>query len=286
MSRPLGSKNKSTMQQMQAQVEELPLGDSSETDDEIDKRIRKTYRVFEKVTNGMVSGAIRGAIVTGASGCGKSYHANEILREAADSKQIMLRELSGASSAVGLYKELYKANQGPDNLVRALLIDDCDIYHDLEAISVLKRALNTGTQSRTISWNKESYPLINAGIELSFDFTGSCLFLTNKDFVKEISYNGKMSPHYTAFLNRCIFLDLGIHSKREILIRIKQVARDGGLFDHHRIEPVDGQKILEWITNNLAKIRVVSFNTVLALHSMIKMGDDWQEMAEVTLFNR
>lgn len=285
MARPVGSKNKATLQKMQDTVEELPIGNSNETDDEIRTRLNQTFRVFEKLSNGVVNGKIRSAIVTGATGCGKSFTVDTITEDAQAQGMIELRVLQGASSALGIYRELYQANQGSPEKVKVLKVDDCDVYHDLEAISVLKSALDTKPR-RIISWNKESYPLINNGIPLSFEFEGACLFLTNKNFVKEIAYKGKMAPHYQAFLSRSIFLDLGIHSKREILIRIKQVAEDGDLFEMNQIENRDGKIMLDWFTENLGKIREISFRTVLSLHQMMQMGNDWNEMAEVTLFKR
>lgn len=272
---------------MQQQVEELPLGDSSETDEDIEKRLAKTYRVYEKGVNGIVNGVIRSLIVTGATGCGKSHLADSITIDARDSGAIELRNLSGTSSALGIYRELWQSNQGAADKTKVLVVDDCDVYHDLEAISVLKRALNTSNDKRHISWNKESYPLINNGIPLEFDYEGACLFLTNKNFVKEISYDGKMAPHYKAFLGRSIFLDLGIHSKREILIRIKQVAKSGDFFAQRGIEPQDGRLILNWLTEHLAKLREISFNTVINLHKIMTMDKfDWEETAEVTLWKR
>jgi hypothetical protein len=96
-----------------------------------------------------------------------------------------------------------------------------------------------------------------------------------------------MAPHYQAFLNRSIFLDLGIHSKREILIRIKRVLTENtDFYDMNKMESRDGKTILEWLTKNLAQIREISFRTVLQMHQMISMGNDWEEMAEVTLFKR
>ncbi len=282
MSRPVGSKNKSTLAK---QVEELPLGNASESKDEIKARLRKTFRVFEKIANGMVNGTIRSAIVTGATGCGKSWTTDSIFEQAASEEVISLRVLGGASSALGIYKELWQANQGPAERTKILKVDDCDVYHDLEAISVLKKALDTKAK-RVISWNKESYPLINNGIPLEFEFEGACMFLTNKNFVKEISYNGKMAPHYSAFLSRSIFLDLGIHTKWEVLTRIEQVADEGNLFPLNSIEPRDGRIILNWCQENLAQIRDISFRTVLQIHQMMQMGSDWHEMAEVTLFKR
>jgi len=286
MSRPVGSKNAATLAKMQGVVEELPIGNSTETDTEINARIRKTFRVFEKMTNGIVQGQFKSAIVTGATGCGKSWICDQITEIARDEEEIELRVLQGASSALGIYRELWQANQGAAGKIKVLKIDDCDMYHDLEAMDVLKNALDT-KKRRVVSWNKESYPLINNGIPLQFEFEGSCLFLTNKNFVKEISYNGKMAPHYQAFLSRSIFLDLGIHSKREILLRIKQVASDNNdFYDMNKIETKDGKIILDWLTNNLTKIREISFRTVLQLHQMMSMGSDWEEMAEVTLWKR
>jgi hypothetical protein len=64
-----------------------------------------------------------------------------------------------AMSGIGLFATLYKYSD-PKNVI---VLDDCDIWQDQDALNILKGALDSG-KTRRISWNKDSRILSDEGI--------------------------------------------------------------------------------------------------------------------------
>lgn len=255
---------------------------AAETMTEIDNRIKHTFAVLSKLANGVIDGHIKSAIVSGAPGCGKTYTLENALDAAAKEEKIRYESVRGSMSAIGLYRSLWESSER--NCV--LVIDDCDsIFGDIDALNLLKAALDTG-KTRRVHWNKESRVLNEEGIPRSFEFKGSVVFITNIDFAKEIERETKMAPHYDALLSRCLYLDLGIHSKREVLVRISQVVYSAEFLKNNGITKDAAKEMMTWLTANLVKIRVLSIRTILQLVTLVKTDGDWQDMASAILLKR
>lgn len=254
----------------------------AETMAEIDARIKHTFAVLNKVANGVIDGYIKAAIISGAAGCGKTYTLEAALTKAQREGKIRYESVKGSMSAIGLYRSLFECS-GEDSV---LVIDDCDsIFGDIDALNLLKAALDTG-KTRKVHWNKESKVLNDEGIPRSFEFQGSVVFITNIDFAKEIERDGKMSPHYEALLSRTMYLDLGIHSKREVLVRISQVVYSDTFLKENRVTKDAAKDMMAWLTANLPRIRVLSIRTILQLVTLVKTDGDWKDMAEAILLRR
>ena len=124
------------------------------------------------------------------------------------------------------------------------------------------------------------------GIPRDFEFKGAVVFITNTDFESEIQKDSKMSPHYRALMSRCLYVDLRIHTKREILVRIAQVVFSKEFLRENGVTKAQAQEMMRWLTEHLGMIRVLSIRTVLQLASMVKTDEDWKDMAEVTMLGR
>jgi len=245
----------------------------------IDARIRGTFRVLNKVADGIVNGNIAAVIVSGAAGCGKTYTMERILDKAQSDGLVTYSSVKGAMSAIGLYRQLWECREAGSVLV----IDDCDsIFGDLDALNLLKAALDTG-KTRKVHWNKESRVLEDEGIDRSFEFEGAVVFITNIDFTAEIEADKKMSPHYKALLSRCMYVDLGIHTKREVLVRITQVVQGQDFLRENGITKAQAGQLMRWLSPNLARVRTLSIRTVLQLASLIKTDEDWMNMANAIM---
>lgn len=248
----------------------------------IDARIRGTFRVLGKVAHGVIDGNISAVIVSGAAGCGKTYTMEKILDKAQSDGLVSYHSIKGSMSAPVLYQELYNARE-PGSV---LVIDDCDtIFGDLDALNLLKAALDT-TKTRKVHWNKESRWLEEMGIERNFEFEGSVVFITNIDFTAEIEADKKMSPHYNALLSRCMYVDLRIHTKREILVRITQVVQGQDFLKENGLTRMQAGEMLRWLSVNLNRVRVLSIRTVLQLASLIKTDAEWKDMAEAIMLKK
>lgn len=253
-----------------------PLSDISE-------RITNTFEVLEAVGEGIVDGNIRAVIVSGAAGCGKTYTLDALLSRAEAEERISYDTIRGAMSAIGLYRELFMHREPG----QVLVLDDCDsIFADLDALNLLKAALDT-SKTRRVHWNKESRVLEEEGIDRSFDFEGGMVFITNIDFTAEIEAEKKMTPHYKALLSRCMYVDLGIHNRREILVRISQVVFSATFLRDNGLNKAKAKEMMAWLTRNLPRVRTLSIRTVLQLAALMRTTDDrWERMAETILLKR
>ena len=249
---------------------------------QIDARIKKTFSALTRVTSGIIQGHLRSAIVSGAAGCGKTYTLEKELSAAARAGTINYQTIKGSMSPIGLYKTLFECQREGS----VLLIDDCDsVFEDLDALNLLKAALDTG-YTRMVHWNKESHILAGEGLERQFEFDGAAMFVTNIDFAHEVNRESKMSPHYAALLDRSIYVDLGIHSKREVLVRIGQVIYTPEFLANNKIAKAEAKEMLLWLEKNLTKLRSVSIRTILQLASLVKTDGHWKELAEVVMLKK
>jgi len=270
-----------------SQQPSMPMGDTKETEPEIAERIDKTFRVFNRMATFAAQGLTPGFGVRGAGGIGKTYEIEKALSQYKSPDDYHIH--NGTMSAIGLYKQLYhKRARG-----QVLAIDDCDdIFFNSTALNLLKIATDPKKTTRLISWGKQSWALLasmNGGDEIptEFEYYGSCIYCTNIDLHRVAEKPTTIGRHMSAFLTRMPLLDLGIHTKREVLVRIWYVMQKTNFLIENEI-PVDmGNTIFAWLRDNLAKIKFPSIRTVLQLADAMKVDPDhWQELAEVTMFNK
>jgi hypothetical protein len=249
---------------------------------QINTRITRAFTVMDKVTAGMIAGNIRGGVIAGATGVGKSYSVLEAFERAALEEKIKFKEVKGSMSGIGLFQTLFEMSD-PGSI---LLLDDADsIFDDIEPVNLLKAALDT-SKRRKISWIKESRVLQDAGIPNQFEYNGSIMFISNKDFVREIERETKIAPHLKAILGRTLFLDLGIHTRREIFVRLMQVVNTHDFMVDNGINSDQAAIMLDWVYQNLDRVRVLSIRTAVQVAAMIKTDPDWKDMAEVLVLKK
>jgi hypothetical protein len=191
--------------------------------------------------------------------------------------------VKGTMSAIGLYSTLYKYSD-PKSIV---VLDDCDsILFNEDALNILKAALDSG-KKRKISWNSDSHFLRREGVPDTFEFKGSVIFITNLKFDKV--KGNKIKDHLEAILSRCHYLDLTMDTARDKILRIKQIARDGGLFDTKGLSKEQEVEIIDFMVENQKKLREVSLRMaqkIADLRNMSKVGDRWKALAETTCMKR
>jgi hypothetical protein len=87
-------------------------------------------------------------------------------------------KIKGASTAYGLYSNLYRYNG------KIIVFDDCDrIFHDEDSSNILKAALDTSPK-HIISWTSQATMGKNSILPKRFDFKGKVIFITNLEFKK------------------------------------------------------------------------------------------------------
>ena len=256
-----------------------------ETETEAMDRIKTRFNILDDMAKATIAGDIRAMIVSGPPGVGKSYGVEQQMEKASLFDQLTnsrtrYEVVKGAMTALGLYAVLYKYSDAKNVLV----FDDCDsVFQDDLALNILKAALDSG-KSRRICWNSDSSLLNREGIPNSFEFKGSCIFITNLKF--EHLKSKKLQDHLEALQSRCHFLDLTIDSARDKMLRIKQVDRDsdGGLFKDYDFNDGQGQEIFDFMEENAHKLREVSMRMALKIADLFKVTgvNDWKVLAEST----
>jgi predicted AAA+ superfamily ATPase len=261
-------------------VEEDPNANAS--DEERMEQIAERFKILEDMTKAATANEITAMIVSGPPGVGKSYGVEKEIEKATLFDQIAGRRLKaevvkGSASPIGLYQTLYKYSD--KNCL--VVFDDCDsILMDDVALNLLKGALDSG-KKRKISWLSESRVLRSEGVPDSFYFKGSVIFITNLKFDKVRSQ--KLKDHLDALQSRCHYLDLTLDSMRDKILRIKQIARSGALFEEMDISQVGQDEIIEFMDTNKNRLREMSLRMAIKIAQLYKsFPSNWKAMTETT----
>ena len=252
------------------------------TDEEVMARIRGRFEILDEMTKAAVAGDVRAMIVSGPPGVGKSYGVEKIVEAAClfdkiSGKRLRAEVVKGSATPIGLYQTLYKYSD--KNCV--LVFDDCDsILLDDVSLNLLKGALDTG-KKRKISWLSESSTLRREGIPDQFNFNGTVIFITNLKFDKMKSQ--KLRDHLDALQSRCHYLDLTLDTMRDKLLRIRQIANDGQLFEEYEFDTETQDEIIDFMCHNANRFREMSLRMAIKIADLRKSFPlRWKEMARVT----
>ena len=263
---------------------------AQESDEDAMERIADTFNILNELTDAASQGIIRGMVISGPPGIGKSYGVGKTLEKAnfhlaLKDKQVQYEVISGSATPIGLYKKLYM-NRAAGFVT---VLDDCDtVLYTEESLNLLKAALDSGDK-RKLTWLSESAALRREDIPESFEFEGSVIFLTNLDF--ERTKASKIKVHLDAIQSRCHYLDLEISSKRDQLLRIKQVVR-AGMLDNYALNTEEKDDVVQFVYDNVDHLRELSLRVVLKVASLAaanKSGalkKDWRQLAEMTVLTR
>lgn len=256
--------------------------DDDLSDDQIMDDIGAQFDLFEECIEQVVCGERRGVIVSGPPGSGKS-HAVAKFEDRAKGEYV---PITGSISPPELYRLLHKIK---DNGCAAF--DDCDdIFKFVEGLNLLKGALDIkppGTPNM-ISWLKMTKGMVDdVGDDLpkTFDFQGRILFMTNKDFEKEIEKGTNIAPHLKALCDRTGYMTLGLHTRRRLMLRIKQVVRDSNIMSDNGIDnPITQMEIIQFIEENKEKWRALNLRLVAQLCEYRKsLPSKWTRHAKALL---
>ena len=254
---------------------------TNETPAQMVTRIAERFTVMYRLTQGVISGAIRAVVVSGAPGTGKSHTINHLLETAHDKDTIRFETVHGAVTAVNLYKLLYKYRAAND----IILLDDADgIFDDVDAMNLLKAALDTSTV-RKLSWLSESAALKADNIDTSFVYEGAIIFITNTDFQGIVDYGkGKLAPHFSALMSRSIYLDLKLHTTEELLAWCCHMVDKNGILRQHGLDRSQELDAIDWLKRNAHECRDLSIRTLLKIAGFMKTDmTNWEVFANVTL---
>ena len=281
-----------------AHIDEAPVGENSLvqlkvadsavahiTDEDLIEKTRARFQVLTDMTKAVKAGDVRAMIVTGPPGVGKSFGVEEVLTKddlfnTLGERKPRYEIVKGAMSAIGLYSKLYEFSAEKNVIV----FDDCDsVLLDDLSLNILKAALDS-SKKRTISWNTDSRILRSEGIPDRFEFKAGAIFITNIKF--ENVRSKKLQDHLAALESRCHYIDLQMDTDREKVLRIKQIVADG-MLDEYELSDVAKIDVVDFVSNNRAKLRELSLRTVLKVAQLRKaFASNWEAMAEVTVMKR
>jgi len=183
--------------------------------------------------------------------------------------------------ATGLFKALYQNRLKG----QVLVFDDADsIFFDDTSLNFLKAVLDS-TERRRVSYLSEykMYDEENATIIPStFEFEGTCIFVTNYDFDAMIARGHKLAPHLQALVSRAHYVDLAMKTRRDYLIRIRQVI-DEGLFAEKSMSKKEINDVMAFIETHVDRVRELSLRTALKIGAIRKFDTDWEKVARVTI---
>lgn len=170
--------------------------------------------------------------------------------------------VKGHSSAASLYRILY------ENKDRIVIFDDCDgVLKDGTALNLLKAALDS-YEERWISWWAER-SFGDSDLPRSFKFTGSVIFVTNKD----------IDVLDEALRTRAFKVDLSM-TKQERLDRMAAVLTD--VMPDVDMDPK--REALDFLSTHRDVTDDINFRTLMNLIT-VRVGSkrDWKALAKFAL---
>ena len=263
-----------------APVAPIPAAVSSETEEQILARLETRFSAMDLMTEATCFGFNRSLIVSGPAGLGKSYGVMKTLEEAERRGYVPI-VIKGYIRPTGLYKLLYE-NRFKKCIV---VFDDADsIFGDDVCLNLLKAACDM-TETRRLHWLTETKMEDEDGERLprSFEFEGSIIFITNYDFDDLIAKGNKLAPHFEALISRSHYLDLAMKTKKDYVVRIKQVVFGKGMLSREGFTDSEAREIVSFVEQNTEKLRELSLRMVVKLAGLFRMNRaSWKELATVT----
>lgn len=251
--------------------------ENAKTDEEVREEINARFDAMHRLVRITAEGGNRAMIVSGAPGLGKTHGVDQ---ELAKVEGIKVVRISGYTRPTGVFKTLYKHRHS--NCV--VVLDDIDVFSDENMLNVLKAACDMREQ-RTISWltNRPLEDEDGEEIPSSFDFGGSIIFLTNKDFDREIAAGGKLAPHLDAMISRSMYVSMKVRTTRDYLICLERAVEKGAL-SSRGVCPVLEAEILDFVKVNVDKMHDLSVRALLKLANLAKADSEWKATARVIMF--
>jgi hypothetical protein len=254
-----------------------------ETVAEIESKLADRFEALAIMSEATGRGINRSLIVSGPAGLGKSFTVEAKLAEL-EQKGHSVTYIKGYVRPLALYKLLYETRH-PNSV---LVFDDSDsVFYDDVSMNLLKGACDS-TERRVLHWLSKSIEKEEdeegESIPEKFEFQGSIIFITNYDFDAMIESGNKLAPHFQALVSRSHYLDLAMKTKMDYIVRIRQVVR-GGMLRDRGFNAAEQTMILEFIENNMERLRELSLRMVVKISGLYKMDkSNWQKLAKQTCF--
>lgn len=273
-------KTKKRMTGEQKMFDLEPMPETRETDAQIEQKLADRFEILESLTYSAISGEANALIVSGPAGLGKSYTVEQALSDW-DPEGACHTIVKGYVKATGLYKLLYQfRNKG-----QVIVFDDADsIFFDDTALNMLKAVCDT-TETRKVSYLAEFNMVDEETAELiprQFEFNGTIIFISNIDFDAQIEKGNKLAPHMQAMISRSHYIDLAMKTRRDYMIRIKQVVRQG-LLSSRGLNDIESAQVMNFVEKNQDSLRELSLRIAIKVADLRRSKpDNWEKIAKIT----
>lgn len=252
----------------------------NETDAEIEARLAERFEILESLTDAAVKGHARALVVSGPAGLGKSFTVEKALADH-DPDAVNHTIVKGYVRPTGLYRLLYQHRMRN----QVIVFDDADaIFFDDVSLNLLKAVCDT-TERRVVSYLSERNLVDEeeaVNIPKSFEFNGTIVFITNLDFDQMIDKGHKLAPHMQALVSRSHYIDLAMKTRRDYMIRIKQVLAQG-LLSAQGLSAEEEADVVSFLDKKQDALRELSLRMAIKIGSIRKMGSaNWEKVATVT----
>jgi hypothetical protein len=250
----------------------------NETDEEIEARLAERFDILSELTDAAIKGHSRALVVSGPAGLGKSYTVEEKLQDW-DPDSVNHTIVKGYVRPTGLYRLLYQHRMAS----QVIVFDDADaIFFDDVSLNLLKAVCDT-TERRVVSYMSEKIMVDEdeaVTIPKSFEFKGTIIFITNLDFDQMIEKGHKAAPHMQALVSRSHYIDLAMKTRRDYMVRIKQVVKQGLLGKMPKAQQDD---VMAFLDKNQDKLRELSLRMAIKVAAIRKLDKpNWMAMAKAT----
>jgi hypothetical protein len=92
------------------------------------------------------------------------------------------------------------------------------------------------------------------------------------------------SEHFKALISRAHYIDTGMKSIRDYLIRIRQVV-DMGMLADRGLTATEQKEVVDYIFSNAPKLRELTLRVVIKVANLyVTERTRWQDIAKITLF--
>lgn len=238
----------------------------------------RRFAAVDDIVQMAVSGDARAVIISGPPGVGKTYSVEQAFR---GQRRVRFKSVKGFTRATGLFTLMHQYRGDRDRIV----IDDCDsAFSTEESLNLLKAALDSTDDARTISWRTQATLKYDEGedevkVPKEFDFNGGIVFLTNLDFEAQ----QKHKDHLQAIMSRAYYIDIGIRTPVEQLVRVINVCWSSDAPQRMGMDEETANEVYQFMIDHQTRLREISIRMaqkILKLAS--KKPKKWRALAEVT----
>lgn len=253
-----------------------------ESDEDIAQRIRDTYKAMDDMVKAVSANAVNSLVIAGGAGLGKSFGVNQTLSSIYGGNYGYIFH-RGYIKATHLFRLLWE-NRFKGQVI---VLDDVDIWDDIQTLNLLKAALELKT-TRRIGWGSEKEFTDEDGevIPRYFDYEGSVIFLTNEKIHEMIEAKNKYSPHLSAIESRSLVMDMNINSKREYKIAINMKVYEEGMLTNQGYSKSEETEIMEFVDENFDKLRETSLRMIEKIARIYRAVPDWKTSAKTFCFKK